>query len=39
MRRFRLRGLGKVRAETALVCMAFNLTRMWRMRNDPSPAY
>lgn len=37
MRRFRLRGLGKVRVETALACMAFNLTRMWRVRNRPSP--
>jgi transposase len=38
MRRFRLRGLEKVRVETALACIAFNLTRMWRMRNHPSAA-
>lgn len=37
MRRFRLRGLGKVSVETALACLAFNLTRMWRMTNNPSP--
>lgn len=37
MRCFRLRGLEKVSVETALACMAFNLTRMWRMRNGPSP--
>ena len=38
MRRFRLRGLGKVRVETALACAAFNLTRMWKMINTPRPA-
>jgi Transposase DDE domain len=38
MRRFRLRGLEKVSVETALACVAFNLTRMWRMRARPSPA-
>jgi transposase len=37
MRRFRLRGLEKVGVETALACMAFNLTRMWRMSNRSSP--
>jgi transposase len=37
MRRFRLRGLEKVRVETALACIAFNLTRMWTIRNRPSP--
>jgi transposase len=30
LRRFRLRGLPKVRVEWALACTAFNLTRMWR---------
>jgi len=30
MRRFRLRGLGKVGVEVALMCTAFNLTRLWR---------
>lgn len=38
MRRFRLRGLEKVGVETALACMAFNLTRLWTVRNRPSPA-
>ncbi|MGA8185359.1 MAG: transposase [Terriglobia bacterium] len=38
MRRFRLRGLEKVSVETALACMAFNLTRMRRVRNRPDPA-
>jgi transposase len=38
MRRFRLRGLEKVGVETALACMAFNLTRMWTMTNTPRPA-
>lgn len=38
MRRFRLRGLEKVAVETVLACMAFNLTRMWRMSNNPRPA-
>jgi transposase/IS5 family transposase len=38
LRRFRLRGLGKVSVETALACTAFNLTRLWRMRNHPTPA-
>lgn len=37
MRRFRLRGLEKVSVETALACMAFNLTRMWTVRNCPAP--
>lgn len=37
MRRFRLRGLEKVGVETALACMAFNLTRMWTVRNRPAP--
>ena len=32
MRRFRLRGLGKVSVEVALMCTAFNLTRLWRSR-------
>lgn len=32
LRRFRLRGIGKVRVEWALACTAFNLTRMWRLR-------
>lgn len=31
MRRFRYRGLAKVAAEWALVTIAFNLTRMWRL--------
>ncbi|MBZ5671775.1 MAG: transposase [Acidobacteriia bacterium] len=31
MRRFRLRGLSKLGTEVALLCTAFNLTRMWRM--------
>ena len=30
MRRFRLRSLDKVSVEVALMCTAFNLTRMWR---------
>ena len=30
MRRFRLRGLSKVGVEVALMCTAFNLTRLWR---------
>jgi transposase len=30
MRRFRLRGLDRVRVEVALMCTAFNLTRLWR---------
>jgi Transposase DDE domain/Transposase domain (DUF772) len=38
MRRFRLRGLEKVSVETALACTAFNLTRLWRMRDRPTPA-
>jgi IS5 family transposase len=37
MRRFRLRGLGKVSVETALACTAFNLTRMGKVKNRPSP--
>jgi transposase len=32
MRRFRMRGLGKVAAEFALATTALNLTRMWRLR-------
>jgi len=32
LRRFRLRGIGKVRVAWALACTAFNLTRMWRLR-------
>ena len=35
MRRFRLRGLEKVGVETALACMAFNLTRMWTINRHP----
>jgi transposase len=31
MRRFRMRGLGKVATEFALATMAFNLTRMWQL--------
>jgi len=31
MRRFRMRGLGKVAAEFALATTALNLTRMWRL--------
>ena len=31
MRRFRMRGLGKVAAELALATTALNLTRMWRL--------
>ena len=38
MRRFRLRGLGKVSVEATLACTAFNLTRMWRSRDCPTPA-
>ena len=30
LRRFRLRGLNKVAVEVALMCTAFNLTRLWR---------
>jgi transposase len=32
MRRFRRRGLGKVRVEWALTSTAYNLTRMWRAK-------
>lgn len=35
LRRFRLRGLHKVRVELALACTAFNLTRMWRLSVQP----
>ena len=37
MRGVRLRGLGKVRAEIALACTAFNLTRMWRLQSPDEP--
>jgi|SRR5712692_1832048 transposase len=36
LRRFRLRGLSKVGVEVALVCTAFNLTRMWRLTGRPT---
>jgi transposase/IS5 family transposase len=32
MRRFRLRGIAKVRSESALAATAWNLTRIWRVR-------
>jgi len=31
MRRFRMRGLGKVAAEFALATIAFSLMRMWQL--------
>jgi transposase len=35
-RRFRLRGLAKIRAEWRLVCLTHNLLKLWRYRCAPS---